>query len=347
MSLGTITVSNEQLSTTMYVLMKEWRDVVGYTTAFLDAHERVHGKGGPSQAGGTKIVVPLGIGEHSKTTRMRTGFEYIDLSVSDVFIPAQYDWGSIRRPVAISSEEEFVNQGEAAVLSILEGRTKMTANALRREFVKQMVVGGVPGWEDWNTLNGVDYVTGFLENRASGTQSNSVGGVSKATYSSKPGWQNQAYDGLGSFNLNGLAGLYDIKVEMKSLSGGDMAGKVILGSRAGFKNLKRSLNAYERYVDQTKIDGGRMVEYWDGTQIEVEHDMPNAGTLSTADPVSFIFLDMNDIHCIFDPKGFFDMTPFETVSGNYEVRSAKIRCRGQLVAQALGSSAIAYDLEAF
>jgi hypothetical protein len=278
---------------------------------------------------------------------MRTGYEKIDLSVSDVFQPAQFGWGSVRRPIVISGEEESVNSGDSAVLSIADSRTKMVANALRREFVKQMVQGSVVGWEDWGTFNGVDVTTGLLEHRAAGSQSNSVGGVSKSTYSSKPGWQNQAFDGAGSFNLNGLAGLYDLKVEVKSLAGGEPAGRVILASRAAFKNLKRSLQAYERYVDQSKLDGGRIVEYWDGIQIEVEHDMPNAGTNTTADPISFYMLDLNDSHVIFDPEGFFEMSPWETVSGDYETRSAKIKVRGQLISQLLGSSGIAWDLEAF
>ena len=345
-----LTIGNELLSTTMHILMKEWRDNVHESTAFLDAAERVHGAGKPVQSGGTRIVIPLGFGEHSSTTRMQTGFERIDLTVEDVFKPAQYDWGHVVRPVAISSEEEMTNQGDAAVLSIIESRTKMTANALKREYVKQMVQGSQTGWEDWNTLNGVDVTSGdhqgFLEQDAVGTQGNTVGSVSKSTFSSKTGWQNQMFDGAGSFNSNGLAGLYDLKVEIASVSpNGDP--NVILASRAGFKNLKRALSAHERYVDQSKIDGGRLVEYWDGVQINVERNMPTAGTGTTADPISFYMLNLNDIHTLWDPKGYFDLSDFETVSGEYDVRSAKLRCRGQLIAKHLGSSGIAFDLETF
>ena len=141
MATTALTIGNELLSTTMHVLMKEWRDGVHESVAFLDASERVHGAGNPVQAGGTQIVVPLGFGEHSSTTRIQTGFERINLAVSDVFVPAVYTWGHVVRPVAISAEEEFINQGESAVLSILESRVKMTANALKRDFVQQIVAG--------------------------------------------------------------------------------------------------------------------------------------------------------------------------------------------------------------
>ena len=342
-----LSLGNELLSTTMHILMKEWRENIYETTAFLDASERVHGAGQPSQSGGTRIICPLGFEEHSSTTRLQTGYERIDLSVEDVFKPAVYSWAHVVRPVAISSEEEMINQGDAAILSILENRVTMTANALKREYVKQMVQGGVAGWEDWGTLNGVDNATGFLEENAVGTQGNTVGGVSKSTYSSKTGWQNQMFDGSGSFNSNGLAGLYDLKVEIESVSPSG-APDVILASRAGFKNLKRSLQAHERYVDQSKIDGGRLVEYWDGVQINVERNMPDAGaTTGAGDPISFYMLNLNDIHTLWDPKGYFDLSDFETVSGEYDVRAAKIRVRGQLIAKHLGSSGIGFDLETF
>ena len=191
MATTTLTIGNELLSTTMHIVMKEWRDNIYTSTAFLEAQTRIHGEGGPTQAGGTRIVQPLGFGEHSNTTRLQTGYERIDLSVSDVFQPAVYDFAHVVRPIAISAEEELTNQGDAAVLSILENRVTSVANALKREYVKQMVQGNVVGWEDWNSLNGIgtSVTNGFLENAAAGggSQDASVGGVSKATFASKTG----------------------------------------------------------------------------------------------------------------------------------------------------------------
>jgi len=345
-----LTIGNELLSTTMHIVMKEWRDNVHTSTAFLEAQARIHGEGKPTQAGGTRIVIPLGFGEHSSTTRMQTGYERIDLSVEDVFQPAVFDWAHVVRPIAISSEEELVNQGDAAILSILESRVKMTANALKREYVKNVVQGSVSGWEDWGTLNGVDNTAGYLEEGAvSSGQTNSVGGVSKTTFSAKTGWNNQVFDGAGSFNSNGLAGLYDLMVEINSVSPSG-APNVILASRSGFKNLKRALTASERYIDTSKLDGGRVSQTWDGVPIDVEYFMPNSGgTTGTAgdNEISFYILNMNDIYTLWDPKGYFDLGDFETVSGEYDVRAAKLRCRGQLLAKHLGSSGLAYGLDTF
>ena len=124
---------------------------------------------------------------------------------------------------------------------------------------------------------------------------------------------------------------------------------VILASRSGFKNLKRALSASERYIDTAKLDGGRVSQTWDGVPIDVEYFMPNGGTVSgtTNNEASFYMLSLDDIYTIWDPKGFFDLGDFETVSGEYDVRAAKLRCRGQLVAKHLGSSGLAYGLDTF
>ena len=350
MAITTLTIGNELLSTTMHIVMKEWRDNIYTSTAFLEAQTRVHGEGGPTQAGGTRIVQPLGFGEHSNTTRMQTGYERIDLSVSDVFQPAVYDFAHVVRPIAISAEEELTNQGDAAILSILESRVTSVAAALKREYVKQMVQGGVSGWDDWNSLNGIDtaITNGFLEPAAAGggSQDSSVGGVSKATFSSKTGWNNQYFDGSDSFNSNGLAGLYDLLVEINAVSA-EGNPNVILASRAGFKNLKRSLQASERYMDEKSLDGGRMSTTFQGVPIDVEYYMPNAGGTSGTTEASFYMLNMNDIYTLWDPKGYFDLSDFETVSGEYDVRAAKLRVRGQLIAKHLGSSGIAVNLDTF
>ena len=81
-------------------------------------------------------------------------------------------------------------------------------------------------------MNGTDDTDGFLEEDAVGAQDNSIGGISKATYAPAPGWNNQIFDGAASFNSNGLAGLYDLMVEIEAVS---PEGKpdIILASRAG------------------------------------------------------------------------------------------------------------------
>jgi hypothetical protein len=319
--------------------MKDFKDALHKQHALLDAFERIHGAGQPSQAGGSRIIQGVAMSDHSSPTELQTGYERINLNVSDVLVPAVYDWASTVMPVAISSEEEAVNQGESAILRIVETRTKQVAAAARRNLVQAIVAGGVAGFSRWSSLNGVDTaVAGFLEEDAVGSQGNTVGGLSKTTYSAIKGWQNQVADISDSFNSNGLNAMYGLKTEIAAHSP-DGGLDVWLVSRDLFKNLKRSLSAYERYVDKA-ADGGRMSEFWDGVRIDVEYFMPNGGAQTGTTQVSAYGLNAKCIHILWDPAGYFELGDFETVSGEYEVRRALLKIRGQLIASHLGSSGI-------
>lgn len=346
MATTSLTIGNDYLSTTTYVLMKEWRDALRESIALLDAQERVHGAGSPKQAGGTRIIQPIGMKEHSRPTRFQTGYEKIDMSVTDASVPAEFSWAEVVQPVAISRTEERVNQGEAAVIRLVEMRTRQVASAMKRNFVENTIAGGVTAWEDWNTLNGADHTNGFLEVAAVGSQTRSVGGVSKTTYSSTTGWQNQVADGANSFNANGLAAMYDLGVEARAVSETD-GFNVWLLSRSTFKNLKRALSAQERYIDKEKLDGGRLVQLWDGVQLDIEYNMPDSGTTTTANPIGAYALSMQDTYVLWDPEGYFDLTPFDWISGEYKVRAATMCCRGQLITRHLGSNGVAHRTDTF
>jgi len=345
MATTTLTIGNDQLSTTMHILHNEWRDGQHKRVAFCDAQDAAHGKGSPSRTGGTRLLYSIGLNDHSSPTALDTGFEKIDLSVSDVSVPAVYSWAAVTYPVVISGEEERLNAGDAAVLDLAETRVKSVQNKSERDFNKQMLTGSVAKWTSWATLNGVDNTGGYLEENAVAAQTNSVGGISKTTYSDRVGWQNQIFDGQGSFNNNGLSGLYDIDVEVRAL-GGDPGKAAWIGSRSGEKNLKRSTQASERYADGPG-DAGLPTFVWNGVKVYTERDMPNAGSQSATDPISFYRLEFDDIHVLWDDNGHFYMSDFETVSGEYDVRSCKILIRGQLIAKYLGRCGIAFDLEAF
>ena len=342
-----LNITDELLSSTLYLLAEDFRDNLHRSTALLDVHEDVHGKGQPQVEGGTRYIEPLGFGEHSNATRMQTGYEKLNLTVADVLTPAVYTPAHTTMPIAISKDEEIKNRGEAAVISILDARTKAVMGAMRRNLLRKTVEGvDAGGFADWGTLNGITYATGYLEENAVLAQTNSVGGVSKGTYSAIPGWQNQVANINNSFNANGLQALVDLRVETAAVSSSGEP-HIWLASRQGMKNLKRSLRAFERYVDESKLDGGRMIQMWDGIRMETEYYMPtDTGTHSTA-VISFYLLNLDDIHYVFDSEGYFDVSPFEKISGEYDVRSANVRLYGQLVAKHLGSSGIAYDGETF
>ena len=351
MASTSLSVDNELLSTTAIMAAEEAKDALHVNTPFLEGQERVHSAGFPNKSGGVKWIQGIGTGDHSKNTRMRTGYEAIDLSVTGVATPVVVTPAKVVRPVLISGEEEELNGGEEQIIDIVAMRTKQTIGGLKRDFVKQIVQGSVTGFEDWGTLNGVDNSDGLLEEDARGSQGNSYGGFSKSTYSGVAGAQNVRFDIGGSFNSAGLTGLNRCLIETEKFADDDlMKSRVVLASTAGMENLKRALQANERYTDANAIDGTNLKLHVGGVPVAVEHYMPTAGTTTTADPISFYIVDFSNIYVCWSKgiqDGYFGMTDFREVGGDYDVRRALLTVRGQLWVRKWSTSALLIDGETF
>jgi hypothetical protein len=346
-----LTIDNEYLSTTTMFIAKEFKDANHVRHAFLDEQDAHWGKGMPQKSGGTRWIQGIGTGTHSSTTRLQTGYEAINLSVAGVLTPAVFSPAHVVRPVLISSEEEELNSGAEQIIEIAGARVKQTIAALMREYSQQAVQGAVTGWEDWSTLNGEDDSSGFLEVVASGSQNNTgVGGLSKVTYRSIAGLQNQTYDVGGAFNSAGLTGLNRLQIDCDIHSDDDTSKRCWLASRSGFENYKRSVQAYERYANASELDAGNLNLAIGGIKVRPEFYMPTAGTNTTADPISFYLIDFADIHTCWSKgkyDGYFGMDDWHSVSGEHDVRMTKIRVRGQLVYRKLSTSGTIQDAETF
>tara|TARA_R110000824_G_scaffold335318_1_gene521903 strand:- start:190 stop:1248 length:1059 start_codon:yes stop_codon:yes gene_type:complete len=352
MPVTSLSVDNELLSTTAIMAAEEAKDALHINTPLIEAQERVHSKGFPNKSGGVKWIQGIGTGDHSKNTRMRTGYEAIDLSVTGVATPVVVTPAKVVRPVLISGEEEELNGGEEQIIDIVAMRTKQTIGGLKRDFCKQIIQGSVTGFEDWGTLNGVDETTaGLLEEAAFGSQDSTYGGFSKSTHSSIPGAQNVRYDIGGSFNSAGLTGLNRVLIETEKYADDDLLkSRVVLASTSGMENLKRSLQAYERYTNADTLDGTNLKLHVGGVPVAVEHYMPTSGTNTTADPISFYVIDFSNIYVCWSKgiqDGYFGMSEFREVGGDYDVRRALITVRGQLWVRKWSTSAILFDGETF
>ena len=351
MASTSLTIANELLSTTHYILNDQWVDNRHRHSAYLSALEKVHGRGSPSEDGGSRYVQALGFYEHSQATRMQSGYELLNMAVTDVHVPAVYTPAHTLQPVIISRDEEIKNKGESQVMKILENRQKQVMNAMYRNWCRRLLTGEtIVGYEDWGTLNGITSGSGFLQENAIGSQDNSVGGVSKSTYSDIPGWQNQRVNLSNSFNSTGLAGMDHLRVRTSAQAPGGSDDMFIFISLQGYENLKRSLRTYERYVIEKSgdgADGGKLSSFWDGIPMEMESHMPTDTSVHTTAVITAYFLDLGSIHPIWDGEGFFEAEPFETVSGQSDTRASKVRLYGQLCAKHLASSGIAYDGETF
>ena len=349
-----LTVDNELLSATSIEAAREARDMAAVTLPFISEHNRVHGEGQPSKSSGHKWISSYRVGEHSSPTRKRTGYEQMNLSFSGVLSPMILAPAEVSYPVGVSAVEEDLNGGDLQTIELASRRAKAVMNTAKRNFEQQMIAGGVSQYEDFNTLNGIDNPKlGFLEHRAPGTQSNVIGGFSKATHSALDGTQNQFADIGSNFNSSGLNSLYRVLIKAKARATDDLGGLSVICSESAMENYKRTLQASERYMVSSgddKLDATGMNLMINGVPALVSTFMPNNGSLSATNKASFYLIDFNAIYFCWSKvirDGYFSMSDFADVGNGFQVRVAEILVRGQLCVEYWGSSALITNGETF
>jgi len=349
-----LTVDNELLSATSIESARSARDLSHVSTPFIAEHTRVHGEGQPSKSSGHRWIQSFQTGQHSSPTRKRTGYEQMNLSFAGVLTPMVLAPAEVSYPIGISAVEEDLNGGDLQTIELAARRSKAVMSEAKRDFEKQMIAGGVSQYEDFNTLNGIDYANlGMLEHAAVGSQSNNIGGFSKSTYATMTGSQNQFFDIGSNFNSSGLVGLYRSIIKAKARATDDIGGLSVICSEKAMENYKRTIQASERYMVSSgndKLDATGMNLLINGVPAHVSTYMPDAGTNSATNKASFYLIDLNAIYFTWSKvirDGYFSMSDFENVGNGYQVRVAEILVRGQLCIEYWGSSALLVNGETF
>ena len=348
-----ITYQNELLTSTAHLAGKEIIDQNDYHLPFFAKHDAVHGKGKPVDEGGQFFIEPLQFDEHSVTTQLSNGYELINLAVVSVGTPLRDEWGFWVRPVVISEKDRWQNRGSAKIYDKAKERTRTVIAGMRREQHKRIWGSGGTGLTDLNTLNGIDYTDGVLEELAVGAQTNDVHNVDKGNYQSSLGWQNQIYDAAGSFNSNGLLGLTAVSTQAKSLLGSaereggaeDMQWYV---HPTPFTWLKRAVRGQEQYMPKsgTAFDPGVAEFMYDGIPVAINRDMPIAGASSTADPMSIALIDHRWIRMRYQSGYVYQMGEFASPV-NQLISAMPIKLVAQLECRFMGTSGIVFDAQAW
>jgi hypothetical protein len=214
----------------------------------------------------------------------------------------------------------------------------------------------VAGWDDFISLNGSDGTGGIVEEDTRGSQSNTVGGFVKSTYADVPGAQNDATDFAGSFNTNGISGLATLQSNAMARTLADRRKCVDIFSVSGLANYKNTVQAYERYAvaggegKSTGIDALSMELYVGGVKAGVSVYMPNAGSATTANPWTYLRLNLE--HILFTwgqgaRDGHFGVLPAEIVSGLQRVLVSPVICRGQWMVYSMAGTALGVDGDTF
>jgi hypothetical protein len=330
-------ISNDLLSSTLYSIRDGEVDELYKKVAFLDGVKKAGGV--EVEKGGIKIQRPLSIQEHSTITQLATGYEPVNLAVNDVLRPAVYDWADYVSPIVITRKEELENSGEYAIVKILEARMKSVMGMLRRETNKQILRGNSGVLSSLNTLNGSTNTNGFLEPRATGSQTNTVGGISKSTFP-VPGWLNQFSN--GALVPDFMSNLYNMYIAANQVSPMGDVDHLIM-SQGALARYRKELFDIQRFIDTKTLDGGRMGLAFNGALAESDPEM-GFGTGVGGETLDAYMLNYDGIKLVFHSEGDFSVSPFEHISGT-TARSAQLYVKCQLVADFLGGQAVGVNLQ--
>lgn len=336
---SSFTISNDLLSQLLVGMRTEAVDNLFRKSAFLDAADKA---GAIDRVSAASVwAEPLAVAEHSRITQVSTGFEALDMTVSDVMNPAQYSWCGFHAPILISRKEELENSGEAQIVKILETRLSNVMGVLRREIEKQIVADSSTVLTNMNSLyggySGAAINNGFLYCDTAGT-AGTVGGLARST---ALGLSNIVVNATTATSV--VEGLTQAWIQASDQAARGEVGLILAGSTA-FQLYKNELFANEQYVNPSKLDGGTLALSFHGAPVVYSSWMDTSKTTGGSSTLDRAFYGINfdHIRLKIHPDADFatsDFVDFPTQA----VRGAKFDCLMQLTANHLGSSFAVID----
>lgn len=294
--------------------------------------------------GGERVIIPFDVQEHSVTTQIVTGYEAADTNVQTIFAPGYDTWAFNTRPVIYSWVDDAKNSGSKKLIDIIKSRVENTELALMQQLERRLLrQQAIAAMSDINTLNGDDETGGFLEAGGGvtvGTQDNTVHNVSKLTYASLVGFQNQIGDASGDASANLIGALARIhnRVQEGTKDATQLSGFVSLDAAENFIRLTQSQAQY----GQGAVDPIALTIKAAGLTYKQCSNMPDAGTVtgSNNDEWSFLIVDHAAIKLQILKGLKFAMTPWRDVGGGHDAKLCFFRFGGQLTIQDWRSSAV-------
>jgi hypothetical protein len=187
--------------------------------------------------GGTKIVEPLVYGLNG-TVGSYSGYDTISLTAQEGMSAAEYDWKQYAASIAISGIEEAKNNGEAAIINLLEAKIMQAEESMREGFNQMFFADGTGNsGKDWLGLGAIV--------EASGT----VGGINRATVGNEF-WQSYEENSAGALTLADMATAYN------SVSVGNDHPDMVLTTQTLFEKYESLLQPQLRYTDAKTADAG-------------------------------------------------------------------------------------------
>ena len=196
--------------------------------------------------GGRSIVQELDYQENG-TFKRYSGYETLDISPSEVFSAAEFDWKQGAVSVSISGLEELQNSGSERVIDLLESRIKNAERTMANNVSNDLYSDG--------TASGGKQIGGLQHIIADAPSTGTVGGINRATYSF---WRNYAYDATTDGGAAATAALmqgYMNQVWLNITRGSDRP-DLIVADNNYFKLYLESLQSIQRIASDDMASAG-------------------------------------------------------------------------------------------
>ena len=251
--------------------------------------------------GGTKIVEPLIYGTNS-TVSSYEGYDTIALTAQTGITAAEYEWKQYAASIAISGIEEAKNNGDAAILNLLEAKVMQAEESLREGFNTMFFGDGTGNTnKNWNGLGNLV--------EASGT----VGGINRGTAGNEY-WR--SYEE----NTAAILSLAQMNTAYNSVSVGNDHPDMVLTSQALYEKYESLLQPQLRYTDTKTADAGFQNLLFKAAPVTFDVAC-TAGTM--------YFLNSKYLTLVGHSGKWFSQTEFVRPE-NLDARYALIMCYGNL-----------------
>jgi hypothetical protein len=255
-----------------------------------------------TETGGTKIVEQLIYGQNS-TVASYSGYEALSLTPQDGISAAEYDWKQYGASIAISGIEEAKNNGEHAIINLLEAKIMQAEESMREGFNQMFYADGTGNsGKNWNGLGNLVEA------------GNTVGGINSATAGNEY-WNSYEENSAGALTLLQMATAYN------SVSVGNDHPDVILTTQTLFEKYESLLQPQLRYTDTKTADAGFQNLLFKSAPIMYDVHC-TAGVM--------YFLNSKYIKLVGHSDKWFAQTDFVRPE-NQDARFALIMCYGNLV----------------
>ena len=270
--------------------------------------------------GGAKIVVPIIYGTNS-TAGSYSGADTIATTAQEGITAAEYDWKQYAANVTISGIEEAKNNGEAAIIDLLEGKIMQAEETIIQNMNTMFWSNGAGnGGKDMLGLNALV---------GTGNDSGSAIGGIDATDSDNSWWRSTLTNQGGALTLAAMSTMYN------TVSVGNDQPTIIISDQDEYEKYESLLQPNLRYTSAEVADAGFQNLLFKGAPCTYDAGSDVAGKM--------FFLNTKYLRLVAHSETWFQPTPFVRPT-NQDARYAQILCYGELTCSNRARQGMLYGL---